>query len=165
LHFADVTAVTGLAPVLLAHGLALNGVVFIVVALPAAWAVKAAGYTLFGRWLRPRYSEVEINPAVFGAFRALVGVCVGGVYYGLAYPDPTWWNRSPSPLPWYGVLTCLRLVEWIAVLWLFFGRHLGRAAVGRVIAHSAVGTAWSAALDGVVATVLVPVVVLAMAAA
>ena len=150
------------APALLGLGVAFNSAAFLLVAVPSAWAVKVVGYFVLARWLCPKYPEVAINPGVFAAVRGTIGVCVGLVYYMLAFPEPTFWRPDPSPLPWYGTLTWLRLFEWVAVMWLFFGRHIGRQAIWRILTHSAVGTVWSVALDFVVGAVLVPAIVIGL---
>jgi hypothetical protein len=150
------------APQLLGLGVAFNGAAFFLLAVPAAWAVKVVGYFVLARWLCPKYPEVEISPSIFAVVRAFLGVLVGLVYYALAFPEPTFWHADPSPLPWYGTLTWLRFLEWVAILWLFFGRHIGRRATWRILGHSAVGTVWSVALDFVVGAVLVPAIVVAL---
>jgi len=155
--------VPSVSRLILAHGIPFNEWTFVVIAAPMIWLVKFLGYYLAARWLCPRYPEVQVNPVVFAGLRALLGLCVGVLYYATAFPKATWWNEHPSPLPWYGTLTCLRLAEWLAVLWLFFGRHVGRPAIGRLVTHTLAGTMWSVALDFVIAGVVVPALIAAIA--
>lgn len=147
-----------------AHMPPFNEAAFGVIVAALIWCVKFLGYYLAALWLRPRYREVEVSPVFFAALRALVGLSVGLLYYATAFPKATWWNENPSPLPWYGALTWLRLLEWVAVLWLFFGRHVGRAAIRRIVAHAILGTAWSVFLDFVVAVLAIPAVLIGFAA-
>ncbi len=125
------------------------------------WIVKLFGYFYFARWLCRQYGEVEVNPAFFAVCRATVGV-VAGVLLMAALP---WADDGPSPYSraversptaqWYAAVVGSRVVEWLGMLWLFFARHIGIRSWQRVVMHTALGTAWSVCLDGVVGVVVI----------
>jgi hypothetical protein len=103
-------------------------------------AAKLAGYTLFARYLKRQMPGSTVSPWAIGGVRTAIGLGAG---IGAAFLA----NRVGivrSEVDWYVLLFPIRMLEWLALLALFFrpgwlwGRSFGLASLG---------TFWSYVLD------------------
>jgi hypothetical protein len=110
-------------------------------------AVKVAGYALFGKALN-RYAQTPARPLRFGLAKTAMGLVGGLVYLFLIVPSTALEHSSDATL-FLGAIP-IRLVVWSIAIGLFYGyRGQWRRMVLAVVA----GTAWSYALDGVMALI------------
>lgn len=144
------------ARLLLAHGPPGLDEVLIFFA-PVILAIKFVGYYPAARYLARRYPEVETSVPFLAAWRAITGLICGMAYYRLL-GSPDW--DPHAPIPMYMGLIPVRMIEWALIVFLFFGRHIGRKAIRRYSAHVVLGTLWSFALDVAIALVVVPTILL-----
>ena len=111
------------------------------IGIAAFAAVKLAGYTAAGAWLRRRYAARRPGPLVFGVARTLLGLGVG-----IAFAASMESIRLPrSEIAYYVALLPVRFGEWLAVLWFFHRR--AQPVRGRRWKHAVLGTLWSYVLD------------------
>lgn len=101
-------------------------------------AIKFAGYTFAARFLNETYAK-KANSWAFGAVRTLVGMSVGGALYVITE------YTKVGFLTLYAALLPIRVVEWFAVIALFYDR--GVADKKRLLKCSSAGMVWSAVLD------------------
>ena len=105
-------------------------------------AVKLAGYSAAGAYLRNRLSAVKPHMLTFGAVRTAVGLAVGVAIVSLL----SRFGVDPSMTLFFVFLLPVRFAEWIATIWVFFGRA-GRLPAASLVKYSSVGIAWSYVLD------------------
>jgi hypothetical protein len=113
--------------------------------------VKFAGYTAAAHYLGKGY-EQPTNIWKVGGTRTIIGMAVGAAYWGA-------WSYSslaPHPLLWFLALIPIRVMEWGALLRIFFDRKLFESS--RSWKYAVYGTIWSFVLDaiGVGAALVVP---------
>lgn len=105
----------------------------------AAFAgIKFGGYAIAALFLNLTY-PTKISPWAFGAVRTLVGMSVGGVLYLIMA------STKIEFLALYVALVPIRIVEWFAVVALFYDRRL--TDMKRLLKCSFAGMVWSAILD------------------
>jgi hypothetical protein len=110
-------------------------------------AVKVAGYALFGKTLN-RWAQSPVRPVRFGLAKTALGLA-GGLLYLLVIVPATSLKDSSDAVLFIGVIP-IRLVVWSIALKLFYADRLQpRTKLLAVVA----GTAWSYALDGVMALI------------
>lgn len=101
-------------------------------------AIKFAGYAFAATYFNATYAK-KISPWAFGAVRTLVGMAVGGaLYLVMEYTKAEFQTL-------YVVLVPIRLVEWFAVVALFYDR--GLADRTRLLKCAAAGVVLSVILD------------------
>ena len=108
-------------------------------------AVKVAGYALFARVLN-RYAQNPVPPLKFGLVKTAVGLAGGLGYLFLVYSVRA---DTPDAIVFIGALP-VRLIVWAIVIDWFYRDGLDRRTKGLAILA---GTAWSYALDGVMALI------------
>ena len=104
--------------------------------------VKLAGYSLFGRYLRQKYTVDHPAPLTFGIARTALGLAVGiGFASLLAHL-----NVPHTTVAFYVLLLPVRFGEWLLTIWLFFSRRtlLARPGLAR---QAVLGSAYSYLLD------------------
>jgi hypothetical protein len=111
------------------------------VGIAAFAAVKLAGYSAAGAWLRRRYTAPRPRPIVFGLARTVLGIVVG-VSFALAMESL---GVVRGMVSYYLLLLPVRLAEWLAILWVFYRR--AQPERGRRWRHATLGSAWSYLLD------------------
>jgi hypothetical protein len=111
------------------------------IGIAAFAAVKLAGYTAAGAWLRRKYAAPRPSPLVFGVARTLLGL---GVVISFATSMESI-GLLRSEIAYYLVLLPVRFGEWLAVLWFFYRR--AQPVRGRRWKHAALGTLGSYLLD------------------
>ena len=89
-------------------------------------AVKFAGYSLFAHGLNRAYAKAQ-NLWMVGGARTLIGMAVGGAYFGL-------WQLFDG-MGGVGIgyllgLLPIRIGEWWLIVWFFFDRPLVRPNLG-----------------------------------
>jgi hypothetical protein len=111
------------------------------VGLAAFPALKFAGYSLAGYYLKNRYREPGVSSAKFGAARTALGVVAGISYAYLAG------SLEVSQAQFYLGLIPVRVAEWSLIIWMFF--EYGRIETKRLklVKYSALGVIWSYLLD------------------
>ena len=110
-------------------------------------AVKFAGYSLAGRFLKSRYHQASPNSFVVGGARTAVGIAAGIGAVALAGAV-----RIDVPsVAWYLLLTPIRLIEWLVVIWFFYERSTWEDSASlrwsRMLKWSTLGILWSGLLD------------------
>ncbi len=110
----------------------------------AAFAgVKLVGYTVAGFKLRAAYHREGRVPIAFGVSRTLLGVAAG-LAYGSMVPSV---SSGAGIIALYAGLLPVRLLEWLAIIAVFFDRRFGEP--GRLLKYALAGIAWSYLLDAV----------------
>jgi hypothetical protein len=133
--------------------------------------VKLAGYTAAGcalNWLYGRHSRqpplvfnvegveaagkriAHANPFVFGVARTVLGVLGGFAVFALSAIVPG------DDRLFYVVLAPVRYLEWLLIIWWFYGR--ASPGIARLLVYSLLGGLWSCVLDlpAVAAVFLLP---------
>jgi hypothetical protein len=109
--------------------------------------IKFAGYSLAGRFLTFRYREASPNAFVVGGARTAIGIVAGLGAAAVA----TAVNVEVPSVAWYLLLTPVRLMEWLLVIWFFYERSTWEPSVSRrwarALTWSALGIVWSGLLD------------------
>jgi hypothetical protein len=115
-------------------------------------AIKFAGYSAAAYYIKKRIPGATSSPWFIGATRTVIGLLVG---IGAAFLAESL-GILKSELAWYALLAPLRLLEWLALLWLFFRRFNWSWA--RSLKLAALGSLWSYILDipAVLAVFVVP---------
>jgi hypothetical protein len=117
--------------------------------------IKLVGYCFLARWIGRNYrSEVAAaSPLVVALSRIVIGALVGWIVATACQIDNT--------LPWYAVLVLLRVVEWAAIVWLFYERLAVELDWRRLALFAFFGTLLSCVLDlpAVFGAVVMPMVV------
>lgn len=104
-------------------------------------AVKFAGYTAAGYFLRRKYPEAIVSPFVIGFVRTLIGLVAGAAVMLLV----SRLDIAGGGFGFYLLLLPVRIAEWLLVLWLFFER--GDWQWSRALGWATLGFAWSSLLD------------------
>jgi hypothetical protein len=105
--------------------------------------VKLVGYTVAGYKLRAAYQREGPVPIAFGVSRTLLGVAAGPAY-GSVVPSM---SGGGGMLALYAGLLPVRLLEWLAIIAIFFDRRFGEP--GRLLKYALAGIVWSYLLDAV----------------
>jgi hypothetical protein len=132
--------------------------------------VKLVGYSIAGYALNRAYANLKRHFLVVGLVRTLIGLAIGGLFGWAAFVIG---DRLPPPYEsrpeMWGItldewakalyivaLALIRLFEWRAVIWIFYGRESQQRKKAWLFALC--GVAWSFLLDvpaiiGVIASV------------
>jgi hypothetical protein len=104
--------------------------------------VKLAGYSLSALYFRRRHGPALRPLWLFGPARTILGVMAGALVGGACMAA-----GMESAAPFLLCLLPVRVLEWMLILWLFFGRIA--LANGRRWMDCLAGTVWSYVLDAV----------------
>jgi hypothetical protein len=106
--------------------------------------IKLIGYTLFCVGLARYYQKPVLTGVAAGAARTLIGIGTGALlFYGVFYGSPSAGIAGMSERMKLAILAPVRLAEWWAVFWLFFGRPFQR----RIFLPILGAVVWSFLLD------------------
>jgi hypothetical protein len=104
-------------------------------------AVKFAGYSAAGHFINRSGKTPRPNPLVFGGVRTALGVAAG-IGYALLLSELSVTNKE---LTFYVGLIPVRFLEWLLVLWLFYG-NVPETGKRRML-YVVLGVIWSYMLD------------------
>jgi hypothetical protein len=105
-------------------------------------AVKLGGYTLAGSFLRNRLEVTKPHALTFGTARTALGLTIGVAVVALL----SLFGIEPAMKLFFAFLLPVRFAEWLATIWVFFGRR-SQLPVTALVKYSSVGIAWSYVLD------------------
>jgi hypothetical protein len=103
-------------------------------------AIKFAGYSLAGYFLKHRY-QADVSSIRFGMARAALGVFAG---MGYAFVIG---SLEGSPAHFYLGLIPVRIAEWMLLIWMFYESEKLERRLLRLIGYSMLGVVWSYILD------------------
>jgi hypothetical protein len=105
-------------------------------------AVKFAGYSFAGSFLKKRLSSPTPRVPVFGVARTILGLAAGigfgALMLALGVDKHEWL--------FYAGLIPVRFAEWVATLWFFFGSNENLSGKA-LVKYSILGMLWSYVLD------------------
>jgi hypothetical protein len=114
-------------------------------------AIKFAGYSLAGYFLKHRYKEPGVSSTKFGGARTALGIIAGVCYVNLTG------TLEISMTLFYLGLIPVRIAEWMLIIWVFYEYSSLERRRQRLMRYSMLGAGWSYILD---LYIILPVVVI-----